>query len=280
MKKRGELIFGGDAEGGGPFVFPREDDPTQVQGFEIDLANLLAAKLGVKARFSQGQWEKLPDLLERGDIDVVLNGYEWTPTWSQRYAASIPYYVYELQMLVRKNDDAPEGARRTSAMPGSDGKRRIAVLGGSAAETYVRKTFGDNVEVVIYEGTTDAMRAVELAIDGVDATLQDLPIVTFYETRFPAAAAARRAGRAGVLRRARAAGGPAADPGPQRGDPGLLSGRQLSAGAAEVRNVERNAAAARLVTDARGNFQPDPPAATRAASARRRSARDHLAHTH
>jgi polar amino acid transport system substrate-binding protein len=38
---------------------------------------------------------------------------------------------------------------------------------------------------VLYEGNTDAMRAVELAIDGVDATLQDLPIVTFYETRFP-----------------------------------------------------------------------------------------------
>ena len=79
IQKRGELIFGGDAEGGGPFVFPREDDPTQVQGFEIELASLLAAKLGVKARFSQGQWEKLPDLLERGDIDIVLNGYEWTP---------------------------------------------------------------------------------------------------------------------------------------------------------------------------------------------------------
>src|SRR5262245_46454353 len=184
IKKRGELVFGGDAEGGGPFVFPRGDDPTQVQGFEIELADLLAAKLGVKARFSQGQWEKLPDLLERGDIDIVLNGYEWTPTWSQRYAASIPYYVYELQMLVRKNDDRLKQLKDLST-PGLDGKMRIAVLGGSAAETYVRKTFGNDVEIVTYEGTTDAMRGVELAIDGVDATMQDLPIATFYESRFP-----------------------------------------------------------------------------------------------
>ena len=29
------------------------------------------------------------------------------------------------------------------------------------------------------------MRAVELAADGIDATLQDLPIVTFYEAGFP-----------------------------------------------------------------------------------------------
>ena len=185
IQKRGVLRFGGDAEGGGPFVYPREDDPNRVQGFEIELADLLAAKLGVKAEFSQGQWDKLPDLLKRGDIDVVLNGYEWTPIRSERYAATIPYYVYELQMLVRKSDERLKSLPDLG-MPGLDGKMRIAVLGGSAAETYVRKTFGDDVEVVIYEGTTDAMRAVELAIDGVDATLQDLPIVTFYEARFPA----------------------------------------------------------------------------------------------
>jgi polar amino acid transport system substrate-binding protein len=184
VKKRGELIFGGDAEGGGPFVFPRQDDPTQMQGFEIELANLLAAKLGVKARFSQGQWGKLPDLLQRGDIDVVLNGYEWTPTLGQRYAASIPYYVYELQMLVRKNDDRFKQLKDLGT-PGLDGKTRIAVLGGSAAERYLQHSFGDAVEIISYEGTTDAMRGVEQALDGVDATLQDLPIVTYYEARFP-----------------------------------------------------------------------------------------------
>ena len=133
VTKRGELIFGGDAEGGGPFVFPRQDDPSQVQGFEIELANLLAAKLGVKARFSQGQWGKLPDLLQRGDIDVVLNGYEWTPSLGQRYAASLPYYVYELQMLVRKNDDRFKQLKDIGT-PDLNGKMRIAVLGGSAAE--------------------------------------------------------------------------------------------------------------------------------------------------
>jgi polar amino acid transport system substrate-binding protein len=178
------LVWGADAEGGGPFVYPRDDDPSRIQGFEVDLAELLAARLGVRAEFAQGQWEKLPDLLERGDIDIVLNGYEWTPTWGRRYAASIPYYVYELQMLVRM-DDARFQRLEDLRSSGLDRKARIAVLGGSAAETYVRQQLGDSVELVIYEGNTDAMRAVELAIDGVDATLQDLPIVTFYEKRFP-----------------------------------------------------------------------------------------------
>jgi hypothetical protein len=29
IRQRGVLIWGGDAEGGGPFVFPRNDDPTR-----------------------------------------------------------------------------------------------------------------------------------------------------------------------------------------------------------------------------------------------------------
>src|SRR5262245_58564546 len=185
IQKRGELVFVAEAEGGGPCVFPREDDPRQVQGVEVELADLLAAKLGVKARFAQGQWEKLPDLLDRGDIDIVLDGYEWTPAWSRRYATSIPYYVYELQMLVRKGETRLKTLADLGAVDPNGRKTRIAVLGGSAAEAYVHQTFGADVDVVTYEGTTDAMRGVELAIDGVDATLQDLPIVTFYESRFP-----------------------------------------------------------------------------------------------
>ena len=39
----------------------------------------------MKAEFAQGQWDKLPDIMERGDIDIVLNGYEWTPNRAERY---------------------------------------------------------------------------------------------------------------------------------------------------------------------------------------------------
>lgn len=183
IRQRGVLVWGADAEGGGPYVYPRDDDPNRYQGFEWELAGLLAAKLGVQAQFAQGQWDKLPELLKRGDIDVVLNGYEWRPGWSQRYGMTIPYYVYELQMLVRKDDHRFERLNDLRDAPGQ--RARIAVLGGSAAEAYVRQEFGDAVEVVIYDGSTDALRGVELAIDGVDATVQDLPIVTFYEERFP-----------------------------------------------------------------------------------------------
>jgi polar amino acid transport system substrate-binding protein len=57
---RGELIWAADQEGGGPHVFPDPADPRRLTGFEVELAALLAEELGVKPRFQQGQWDRLP----------------------------------------------------------------------------------------------------------------------------------------------------------------------------------------------------------------------------
>lgn len=183
IRQRGALIWGADQEGGGPFVFPDDQDPTRLRGFEVDLAEYLAGKLSVKAQFQQGQWDKLPDLLDRGDIDVVLNGYEWTPARAARYGTTIPYYVYELQLLARVND-ATLNSCDDLARPRQP-KWRVAVLGGSAAEDYLVEHYPDTVEIVRFDGATDAMRAVELAVDGLDANLQDLPVAVFYGAGFP-----------------------------------------------------------------------------------------------
>ena len=63
IQKRGKLIWGGDQEGGAPFVFPDPKDPNHLIGFEVDLAEMLANELGVTAQFQQGQWEKIPQML-------------------------------------------------------------------------------------------------------------------------------------------------------------------------------------------------------------------------
>ncbi len=182
IQERGTLRWGADAEGGGPFVFPRDDNPTLYQGFEVEIADLLAAKLNVKAEFHQGQWDKLPELLKRGDLDVVLNGYEWKPIYAERFGIPLPYYVYELQLMVRKDDERLKSWDDLKST--ANGKWTIAVLGGSAAEEYLRQNYSDSVKLLVFDGNTDAMHSVELGIDGVDATLQDLPIVTYYEQRF------------------------------------------------------------------------------------------------
>jgi len=181
VRARGSLRYGSDMEGGGPYAFPDPSRPRDVTGFEVEMMRLLARDLGAKAEFSQGQWDKLLAVLDSGRIDVVVNGYEWTGVRLRDYLATRPYYVYQLQLMGRKG-----GAVRSWAdlkKPRPDGKRwTVGVLVASAADVFADEQAGEAIEVVRFDGATDAMLAVQNG--QYDYTLQDVPASAFYRDRF------------------------------------------------------------------------------------------------
>ena len=183
IRKTGKLLWGGDQEGGGPYVFPKENDPSHVTGFEVDFANRIAEYLKVKAEFTQGQWDKMPDMLRTGKIQAIINGYEFTRERAETMDATIPYYAYALQLMARK-DNANIHSWADLQKRTAGAKVRIGVLDGSAAETYTRSFCGDSCEVVAYDGNTDTMREVETG--KLAATVEDTPIASFYASRFSA----------------------------------------------------------------------------------------------
>jgi len=179
------LVYGSDQEGGGPYIYPNPESPREVTGFEVELMKSLAHEVGAAPKFAQGQWDRLLQNLDAGMVDVVINGYEWTEERGRDYLASRPYYVYQLQLM------APRGGRITEwcdlKAPGPGGRPwRVGVLVQSAADTFAAERGGPFVEVVRFDGATDAMTAV--ANGQIDATLQDLPAAQFYRDRFPSLA--------------------------------------------------------------------------------------------
>jgi len=161
-----------------------------VTGFEVDLAARLAALLNIRAEFVQAQWDNIPDMLRTGKVDVIMNGYEFTPARLELMDATVPYYVYRLQLLARRDDPTYRTWDSLKAAPGR-APARIGVLTGSAAQAYMLRfcTGPDGAslcEVIGYDGNTDTMREVETG--KLDATLQDTPIASFYAARFPALA--------------------------------------------------------------------------------------------
>ena len=176
---RGELIWAADQEGGGPHVFPDPTDPRRLTGFEVDLAAVLAKELGVKARFQQGQWDRLPLLLGRA-ADCVINGIELTPDRQRDYHCSRPYFAYSLQLLARR--DSPLDTFHTLAAPGPKGRWRVGVLTGSAAESVMRSRTDLEVDVIGYDGTIDSLEQVSTGV--LDAAVMDDCIFNFYADRF------------------------------------------------------------------------------------------------
>jgi len=175
IKTSGQLRYGADEEGGAPYFF-KDGDGRRV-GFEADLMAEIGRELGVEPVFQQAQWETLLQVLDRGEVDVVINGYELTASRSRDFLATRPYYVYQLQLMARGDGPLHSWADIQLPRPGG-GPWKIAVLGMSAADLYARRFQGENLRVAISDGATTAMRGVRNG--QFDATLQDLPAARHY----------------------------------------------------------------------------------------------------
>jgi polar amino acid transport system substrate-binding protein len=159
VRASGVLRWGGDLQGGEPYVFQDPHDPARIVGFEVEIADALARRLGVTARFVQNDWQLLVPALERGDIDVILNGLEVTEARRRRVAFTQPYFAFAATLVVRR--DQPD----VHALADLRG-HRVGTLGGSLSHEFVAAVPG--VDVVPYEGTQEPYVDLEEGrIDGV-----------------------------------------------------------------------------------------------------------------
>jgi polar amino acid transport system substrate-binding protein len=177
------LRWGGDEEGGAPYIYRDDDGSGRLIGFEVELIDSLAVAIGRRAEFQQCQWDELLKLLAAGGVDVVVNGYELTTERLAACIATIPYFLYELHLFART-----AGSRLATwddlerARPGG-GRWRIGVLTATVADDYLTRTFAEHVEVVRYDGTVQPFRDVETGT--LDATLTDTPSAGVYGSQFP-----------------------------------------------------------------------------------------------
>jgi polar amino acid transport system substrate-binding protein len=161
-----ELRWGGDAEGGAPFVEADPNDPSRVVGFDVEIAQLIATGLGRVPRFVQVGFTSLDPAAARGDFDIGLSGIEDSPARRARLAVTIPYYEFREVLTVREADRG-----RFSTLADLRG-RRVATLGATLAyDLLVAAQAEHGVVPVTYED--DVHPYSDLALGRVDAVLLD-----------------------------------------------------------------------------------------------------------
>ena len=165
-QSRPELRWGGDAEGGAPFVEADPNDPSHVVGFDVEIATLLAEGLGRVPRFVQVGFTSLDALAARGDFDIGLSGIEDSPARRARLAVTIPYYEFREILTVRAADR--DRFRTLADLRG----RKVATLGATLAyDLLVAAQSRDGVVPVTYED--DVHPYSDLALGRIDAVVLD-----------------------------------------------------------------------------------------------------------
>jgi polar amino acid transport system substrate-binding protein len=173
-----ELRWGGDTEGGAPFVEADPNDPTRLVGFDVEVAELIARALGRTPRFVFVAFASIDQSVARGDFDIGLSGIEDTPARRAALAVTVPYYEFREVLTVR---DADRGRyRRLGDLRG----RRVATLAGTMAyDLLLEAERSTGLEPVLYDD--DVHPYSDLQLGRVDAVLLDNVIAIRSTARTP-----------------------------------------------------------------------------------------------
>ena len=164
IRERGEMIIAMEGTWA-PWTYHDEED--LLVGYDVEVGEKLAEKLGVEAVFVEGEWDGLLAGIDSGRYDIMINGVDMTKERAEKYDFSIPYAYNKTAVIVRgDNNDI-------KAMEDLSGKHTANTISSTYAE--VAESYGAEVT-----GVDDLNQTFELLLSGrTDATLN--AEVTYYD---------------------------------------------------------------------------------------------------
>lgn len=132
-----------------PFTF--HDAANKLVGFDVEIGEAVANKLGVKAEFVEGKWDGLIAGLDAKRYDTVINQVGITEARKQKYAFSEPYIASKAVLIVRDNNtdikgfDDLKGKKSAQSLTSNFGK--IAEAAG--AELVGTDGFDQSIQLVL-----------------------------------------------------------------------------------------------------------------------------------
>ncbi len=155
-----------------PFSF-HEDGTGPLTGYDVEVAEAVADKLGLEIVFQETQWDAIFAGLEAGRFDAIANQVAITPEREEKYAFSVPYAVSPGVIVTKDTDDS------ITSFADLEGKTTAQSLTSNWYE--LAQSSGANVEAV--EGWAQAVALLEQG--RVDATVNDRLTFLDYETTNP-----------------------------------------------------------------------------------------------
>lgn len=170
IKKRGELIVGMEAQYP-PFEY---FDKGKIIGYDVDIIEIIAKDLGVKAKLVDTAWAGIIPALYERKFDCIISAMTITPERAQKVDFSMPYAEATNVALVRKDDGSIKTAKdlagkRVGSQLGSAGEKAT-----KGFEEKLKKETGKGfAEIKLYDHFTEGY--VDLDNKRIDAVINSLP---------------------------------------------------------------------------------------------------------
>jgi polar amino acid transport system substrate-binding protein len=144
--------------------YESRNEQGELIGFDIDLMNTIADKLGKKVEWQDMAFDALIPTLIAKRIDIVIAGMSITEERAQKVAFTKPYEISVSAFITKADSDIKD----TAALKG----KSIATQIGTVQETFAHNIEG--AEVKTFQKFDDCAR--EVLLGRVDAALMDIPV--------------------------------------------------------------------------------------------------------
>jgi cystine transport system substrate-binding protein len=155
-----------------PFSY-HDATTNKLTGYDVEVAQAVGRKLGVKVSFQETQWDGIFAALDAKRFDVIANQVSITPEREAKYAFSTPYTVSPGVIITRADDTS------ISSFAGLKGKKTAQ---SNTSNWYaLAQHYGADVEAV--EGWAQAIALLQQG--RIDATVNDKLTLLDYEKQNP-----------------------------------------------------------------------------------------------
>lgn len=172
IKKEGVIRFGTD-DSFPPMEY--RDEKNNLVGFDVDLADAIAGKLGVKAEFTTTDFSGIIEALKAKKFDAILATLSITDERKEKILFSEPYVMEGQIVAVKAGND-------TIAKPADLTGKIVAAQLGSTSEQAANKLEGFK-EYKAYNKVTEAFH--DLEIGRIDAVVVDELVGRYYISKSP-----------------------------------------------------------------------------------------------
>lgn len=119
------------------------DDQNNLVGFDVDLANAIAGKLGVKIEFISTAWDGIYPALNANKFDCIISSCSQTKAYVKNYAFSKPYLSNGQFIVVKPSDNS---INKPEDLKGKKVGAQVNTTSSRAAKKYQKETEFDLTE--------------------------------------------------------------------------------------------------------------------------------------
>jgi len=150
-----------------PFEFM--DSQGKTTGFDVELIEALAQQMDRRLVLQNMSWDSLIPEVQSGNVDAIISAISMTPARTQLILFTDSYYQSGLAVMVRKGNSEIKGFEELKG-------RKVAVQIGTTGAIRAQRI----PEVEVRDFDLNSSTFLELQNGGVDAVLNDLPVLQFY----------------------------------------------------------------------------------------------------